>query len=493
MAFNMDYNSHTKDVWQQYREKLVSADEAVKCVKSGDWVTYAFFNGKPITCDAALGRRAGELKDVGIYGAVTIPPLPEVLVKDPTGESFHYGDFHFSPLTRMMKFLYPDRVFYDSLNFVETDWECEHLVSRHDKLFEVMDKQDWQNQITLSDYNNNDPFKTGIRLQDVHIMRTAPMDENGYFNFGMNNACMYSWCRAHKVIVEVNKNMPRALGGAREAIHISSIDYIVESDNEPLFELQKSEASDVDKKIAEHVFKYIYDGCCIQLGIGGMPNTLGHMIAKSDLKNLGGHTEMLVDAYMEMYLAGRLNNSKKDVDRWKTAYTFALGSRKLYDWMDNNPSIASYNVGYCNHFDTIKAIDNFVSINSAIECDLFGQVNAESDGFNQVTGNGGMLDFVSGSFWSKGGRSFICMPSTHTGKDGKVKSRIVPFFKPGTAVTVPRQSVQFIATEYGAVNLKLCPLWMRAEKLISIAHPDFQDELIKSAEENKIWRKSNKK
>jgi Acetyl-CoA hydrolase len=112
-----------------------------------------------------------------------------------------------------------------------------------------MDKQDWQNQITLSDYKNNDPFKTGIRLQDVHIMRTAPMDENGYFNFGMNNACMYSWCRAHKVIVEVNKNMPRALGGAREAIHISSIDYIVESDNEPLFELQKSEASMWIKKL----------------------------------------------------------------------------------------------------------------------------------------------------------------------------------------------------------------------------------------------------
>jgi len=492
MAYRMDYNSH-KDLQQQYREKLVTADEAVKCVKSGDWVTYAFFNGKPVACDTALAKRKDELKDVMIAGAVTIPPLPEVLSKDTEGNSFTYADYHYSPLSRMMKFLFPDRMAYCPLNFVETDWGCEHLISQHDEILKTISSPDWQGRVNTEGYYNNDPFKTGIRLQDVHIVRTAPMDEKGYFNFGISNACMYSWCRAHKLIVEVNKNVPVALGGARESIHISNVDYIVEGDNEALFELGNVEASDVDKKIAEHVFKHLSDGCCIQLGIGGMPNTLGHMIAKSDLKNLGGHTEMLVDAYMEMYLSGRLNNSKKDIDRWKTAYTFALGSRKLYDWIHNNPALASYNVGYCNHIDVIKSIDNFVSINSAIECDLFGQVNAESDGFNQITGNGGMLDFVTGAFWSKGGKSFICMPSTHTGKDGTVKSRIVPFFKPGTAVTVPRQSVQFIATEYGAVNMKLCPLWMRAEKLISIAHPDFREELIKAAEEQKIWRRTNKR
>ncbi len=470
MAYGMSYESK-KDVAKQYKEKLCSADEAVKCVKSDDWVTYAFFNGKPIACDAALGRRKGELKNVLVAGATTIPPVPAVLTQDPDGETFNYNDYHFSLLTRMMKMSRPLDVSYCPLNFGETDWQCEHL---HGDLY---------------DY---DPHKTGIQLQDVHIMRTAPMDENGYFNFGMNNACMYSWCKAHKVIVEVNKNMPVALGGAREAIHISQVDHIVESDNEPLFELPNIEATDVETRIAEHVFKYLTDGCCIQLGIGGMPNTLGHMIAKSDLKNLGGHTEMLVDAFMEMYLAGRMNNSKKEVDRWKTVYTFALGSRKLYDWMHNNPSLASYNVGYVNNYNTIRSINDFVSINSAIEVDIMGQVNAESNGFQQVSGNGGMLDFVTGSFWSKGGKSFICVPSTYTLSDGKVISRIVPFFKPGTSVTIPRQSVQFVATEYGCVNLKLAPLWIRAEKLISIAHPDFRDELIKAAEEQKIWKRTNK-
>lgn len=258
----MEYHSK-KDVMKQYREKLCTADEAVKCVKSGDWITYAFFNGKPVKCDAALARRKGELKDVQIYGAVTIPPVPEVMAQDPEGETFTYNDFHFSLLTRIMKMQYPDRVSYSPLHFGETDWQTEHL---RGPLYEY------------------DPHKTGIRLQDVHIMRTAPMDENGYFNFGISNACMLGWCKAHKVIVEVNKNMPVALGGSRESIHVSQIDYIVEGDNEPMFELPNIEATEVEKKIAEHVFKYLYDGCCIQLGIGGMPNTLGHMIAQSASK-----------------------------------------------------------------------------------------------------------------------------------------------------------------------------------------------------------------
>ncbi len=469
MAYEMNYNSK-KDAAKQYSEKLCTADEAVKCVKSGDWVTYGFFNSRPIACDIALAKRKDELKDVLVGGAVTIPPVPEVVAKDPEGETFSYVDWHFSLLTRLMKMQSPQSVHYCSIVFGETDWGCAHHAG--------------------PDY---DPVKTGLRLQDVHILRAAPMDEYGYFNFAISNACMLSWCMAKKVIVEVNSNIPRGLGGARESVHISQVDYVVEGENEPIFELPVIEPTEVEKKIAEHVFKYIHDGCCIQLGIGGMPNILGHMIAESDLKNLGGHTEMLVDAYYEMYMSGRMNNSLKAVDRFKTVYTFALGGRKLYDWIDNNPALASYHVGYVNDYDVIKSIDNFVSINQAIEVDLYGQVNAESNGFEQISGNGGMQDFVLGAYRSKGGKSFICLPSTYTKQDGTVISRIQPYLKPGTIVTVPRQMPQFIATEYGCVTLKLDPVWMRAEKLISIAHPDFRDDLIRSAEEQKIWRRSNKK
>lgn len=166
--------------------------------------------------------------------------------------------------------------------------------------------------------------------------------------------------------------------------------------------------------------------------------------------------------------------------------------RELYDWVDHNPALASCGVGYVNHPLTLAQIENLISINQALQVDLYGQVNAESSGFRQVSGNGGMSDFVMGAFWSKGGRSFICLPSTHTRADGTVISRIVPGFDMGTITTVSRQMVNFIVTEYGVASMKTSPTWSRAEQLINIAHPDFRDGLIKAAQERKIWRRSNK-
>jgi acyl-CoA hydrolase len=254
--------------------------------------------------------------------------------------------------------------------------------------------------------------------------------------------------------------------------------------------------TDVDRQIADHIMRYIDDGCCIQLGIGGMPNLVGEMIADSDLKNLGGHTEMFVDAFVKMIASGKMNGSRKNIDHDLCSYTFALGSKMMYDFMDDNPGLIAYPVDYTNNESIISEIDNFVSVNNALQVDLFSQVNAESLVINgvpqQISGNGGMLDFVMGAFRSQGGRSFICLSSTYKDSEGKMQSRILPSFEPGTIVTVPRQAVDFIVTEYGAVRLAACPTWMRAEKLISIAHPDFRDDLIKSAEKMNIWRKTNK-
>jgi len=324
------------------------------------------------------------------------------------------------------------------------------------------------------------------------------MDEHGYFNFGPQNSHTSATQQAAAIrIVEVVKNMPKCLG-VESTIHISNVDYIVESpDDTDIFSVPLPQPAEADRKIAEYIIPHIKDGSCIQLGIGGMPNLVGNLIAESDLKNLGGHTEMLVDAYMNMMKSGKMNGSRKSIDKHLCSYTFAIGSKELYDFMDNNPGLCSYPVDYTNDVKVISQLDNFISINNALQVDLFNQVNAESLVENgipkQVSGNGGMLDFVEGSFHAKGGKSFICLSSTFKDSKGKVHSRIVPTFEPGTIVTIPRQSVDYIVTEYGIVRLIGCSSWMRAEKIISIAHPDFRNDLIKQAEKMRIWRKSNKK
>lgn len=452
-----------RDYLQMYREKLRTAEEAMKTVQPGDWLDYAMFNGKPVACDKALAARKDELSNIKINSAVTIPPVPEVILKDPMGEVFTYNDQHFSALSRILQencggvFYIPTLYGESNINAVE-----------HDKI--------------------------GTQVRDYFIAQVTPMDKDGYFNWGLHNSCCYAQAvsGSHKQIVEVNENIPYCYGGNKERIHISQVTYVVEGDNPPLFELPVIEPNDVDRKIADHVMEYLRDEQCIQLGIGAMPNVLGKMIADSDLKDLSGWTEMLVDAYKNMLESGRMTGIKKIFDQGKINYTFALGSKELYEWMDHNPSIASCSVDYVNHPSQMALIDNLVSINQALQIDIYGQVNAESSGFKQISGNGGMSDFVLGAYWSKGGRSFICLPSTHTKKDGTVISRIVPNFEIGSITTLSRQYVNFVVTEYGAVSLKTCPTWQRAEKLISIAHPDFRDELIKAAEERKIWRRTNK-
>lgn len=457
----------SRDYVQMYKDKLVTADEAIaKSVKSGSWVDYAMFNGKPIECDKALAARKDQLKDVKVMAAVTVLPVPEVVMKDPAGEVFTYMDLQFSAVTRAMQ----ERcggVFYHPVAFGEAE----------SYFFGVWD----------------DPEKMGAVPRDCFIVQTGPMNKNGYFNYGIQNSVTYSQiCSSRKVIVEVNENMPTALGGAREQVHISQVDFVVEGENPPLFCLPQVEPTDTDRKIATNVLKYLTDGCCIQLGIGGMPNLLGKMINDTDLKDLGGNTEMLVDSYMELWESGKMNGIKKNVDEGKIVYTFALGSQELYDWIDHNPALASYNVGYANMPTRLATIDKLVSINQALQVDLYSQVNAESSGFRQISGNGGMMDYVQGAYWSKGGRSLICLPSTYTTKDGELKSRIVPTFTPGTITTIPRQMVNILVTEWGSVSVKPASTWDKTEKIIGIAHPNFRDELIKEAERMKIWKRSNK-
>ena len=288
--------------------------------------------------------------------------------------------------------------------------------------------------------------------------------------------------------------MPICLGGFDNCVSINDVDLIVEGSNTDLYELGGGgAATDIDHAVAKYIVDEIPDGACLQLGIGGMPNAVGSLIAESDLKDLGVHTEMYVDAYVDLAMAGKVTCMKKNIDRGRQVFAFAAGTQKLYDYLDDTPACMAAPISYTNDIRTIAAIDNFVSINNAVDVDLYGQVNGETAGTKQISGAGGQQDLVLGAYLSKGGKSFICLSSTHADKDGTLHSRIRPTLQNGSVVTATRVNTMYVVTEYGCVCLKGLTVWERAEKLISIAHPDFREELIREAEKQKIWYPHNRR
>jgi butyryl-CoA:acetate CoA-transferase len=439
----------------QYQQKLRTADDAVSVVKSGDVIFMGEFAQNIEVLDAALARRKDELTDIILETTTRTRPLKCVEV-DPTREVFTWSDWHFSGVGRKYS------------------------------------EQGLANYIPFT-YHQGPRAVTLYNKVDVAFVQVTPMDDKGFFNFSTSSSLTPAYCqKATTVIVEVNTRSPRCLGGNREGIHISEVDLVVEGPNNPLLELPAATASEADRGIAGHVMELMEDGATIQLGIGGLPNVVGSLIAQSDLKDIGVHTEMLADSYVDMYEAGRVTGKRKHIDRGKMVYTFAMGSQKLYDFLDNNPMCASYPVDYTNDPDTISRNDKVIAINNALEVDLFSQVASESSGARQISGTGGQLDFIFGAFKSNGGKGLICISSTFKKKDGTIGSRIVPTLSPGTIVTCPRSIVHYVVTEFGYAQLKGKSTWQRAEALINIAHPDFRDGLIKQAQELNIWRRSNK-
>lgn len=441
-----------------YQQKLTTADEAVKVVKSGDWVDYGWCTGTACALDKALAGRMSELEDINLRGGIlmwqpAIFQIPDV-EKKITWNSWHMGGVERKACTAGFGF-------YNALRYSE-----------------------------LPRY-----YRENVKHVNVAMFQVAPMDSHGYFSFGPNASHLKAVCDVSDVvIVEVNKNMPRCLGGFEEAVHISEVDMVVEGENPPIAELGAGGApTDVDRAVAKLIVEEIPNGACLQLGIGGMPNTVGSMIAESDLKDLGVHTEMYVDAFVDIAMAGKINGLSKGIDRGKQVYAFGAGTKKLYDYIDNNPECYAAPVSYTNDARTIAQIDNFISINNAVDIDLFGQVNAETAGTKQISGAGGQLDFVLGAYLSKGGKSFICCSSTFRQKDGSIASRIRPTLADGSVVTDARPNVHWFVTEYGKVCLKGLSSWQRAEALISVAHPDFREQLIQDAEKMHIWKRSNKR
>lgn len=418
--------------WREiYKSKVVSAQEAISYIKSGDRVVIGHAAAEPTYLVDTLVENYQNFENVEICHVVS---LGEGKYTAPEMEGhFRFNGFFVSNCTR------------ETVNNGTGDYTPI--------FFHEVPKL----------------FKTCLPV-DVALVMVSKPDKHGLCSFGPSGDYTKPAAESAKIVIaQVNENMPRTFGSNH--IHVRDIDFIVEK-NQPMLEIQPSKIGVLESKIGKYCASLIKDGDCLQLGIGSIPESVLTFIW--DRKNLGLHTEMASDGIVDLIEAGVINNKAKTLNPNRSVITFCMGTQKLYDFIDDNPNVALYPVDYVNDPMVIAREDNMVSINSCIQVDLMGQVDAESIGLRQYSGVGGQVDFVRGAAMSKGGRSIIAMPSTAAG--GTV-SRIVPFLDAGAAVTTSRNDIHYIVTEYGIAELKGQTLRERARRLIKIAHPKFRDEL----------------
>ncbi|RGD75435.1 acetyl-CoA hydrolase/transferase family protein [Anaerofustis stercorihominis] len=420
------------DLKQIYNSKVKNADDAVKAIKSGNRVVIAHAVGEPVYVVDKMVEHHKGYKDVEIVQLV--PMGHSLYAKEEMKEHFRLNAFFLGGNTR-------DAVFEGRGDFTPCFF-----------------------------YQIPQLFRSSLPI-DVALITVSAPDENGFCSFG--TSCDYTKPAAEAakiVIAQVNKKMPRTLGDG--FIHINDIDIIVEHD-EQVPELPNPKITDVEMKIGENCAKLINDGDTLQLGIGAIPDAVLKFLTHK--KDLGIHSEMISDGVMDLYEKGVITCKKKNLHKGKMVVAFLMGTQKLYEFVHDNPAISMMDIEYVNNPIVIGQNDNMVSVNSALQVDLMGQVCAEAMGLKQFSGIGGQVDFIRGAAFSKGGKSILAFPST--AKKGTI-SKIVPFLTEGSAVTTSRTDVDYIVTEHGIAHLKGQTLKERARRLINIADPNFRDGLI---------------
>ncbi|HUY17965.1 MAG TPA: acetyl-CoA hydrolase/transferase C-terminal domain-containing protein [Candidatus Binataceae bacterium] len=430
----------------ELKRKTISVERAAELVQSNSWLDFGFGLGQPDLFDQALAARVPKLEGVKIRSCLTMRPRASVEA-DPNGRHVSFLSWYFSGL---------DRAMHDK-------GLCHHIPMNFG---EAPDYYRRFNQV------------------DLAVLKTTPMDEHGFFNFGLSVTYHKAVTeQAKTVIVETNDAMPYAYG-VENGVHISEVDYVIDAGSAPLPELQNPPAGAVEQKVAALIAPEIEDGSCIQIGIGAMPNAVCELLAGSPIRDLGVHTEMFVDSLMTLYETGKVTGAHKRLNRYQMSYCFAAGSSRMYQFLDRNPACFTGPVDYTNLPHNIMQNDRAISICNAAQIDLTGQACSESAGIRQISGTGGQLQFIRGAYASAGGKAFLCLASTYE-RRGRRESRIVARLADSNIVTTPRTDVMYVVTEYGMVNLKGKSVPERARALIGIAHPDFRDELERAARE---WR-----
>lgn len=445
----------TPQVEKEYREKLVTPQQAAASVQDGDRLVTATSSSQPRAFLRSLADRTFELNDVTLIGSFLADDY-EFLKEEAHG--------HINVLISFMG------------------------VKSREYFFR---KRMTDNISVYSyDFSKTENVMENLFRPDIFTFESPEPDENGNFSFGVIGA-MYGrpaadYVKKHggRIIVQVNRSVPFLYSGREEDyINIRDVDMICESDEE-IFPVPLSDPTEHEAAIAQHILPYIHDGATLQLGFGGIANAIGFSLG--DRKHLGIHTESYVDSMMYLEQKGAVDNTRKKIGKGVSQTAFVMGTKTLYDWADRNRGIATMPISYITNPQIISQIDDFISINSCMNCDLTGQVGAESIGLRQFSSQGGQVAFVRGAGLSRGGRSFLCMKSVNQKKNGEKTYTIDLGLPYGTAVTTPRHEVDCIVTEWGCAELKYKPLKERAIALINIAHPDFRKRLYDAALENRI-------